>query len=185
MHGSGLEQRGMHLANAINVSEQTRLAEVAQGALRTATVVDRRRESASHEQVVDGGDGVAHTLSQPIVDNQFPAPVVGYMEDGTMLYRALEHFFQAHGLRGELEVVVESLLLRPVLVLDRVESPVRPKLDDIAFADQAKGLAPDRQRVLDAGAVPPGQVRHPVHSFVLGITAGSVQVLLKLAFQLD
>jgi hypothetical protein len=72
-----------------------------------------------------------------------------------------------------------------VLVLDRVDSPIRPELDYVALADQSVPLAPYRKGVFQPCALMPGHMGSAIHSFMLGIAPGGMDVLLELAVEVD
>ena len=56
-----------------------------------------------------------------------------------------EHVFQAHGLAGELEVIMQFLPFAAVLELDRKNGPIRVELHQIGLADEIEPITPDRQ----------------------------------------
>ena len=107
------------------------------------------------------------------------------MIDGAVGHRPAEHRFEAQGLAGKLQIVVQPLLARAVLVFHRIDGAVRPELDHIALADQPQPVGPDRQCILHPCARLLGLVGVAIDSDMLGVATRSMDVVRELALDMD
>lgn len=166
------------------IGDGFRLADFFQGTFPASGVVDWWGQHARGEHRADRVRGIDYPCPQLRRDDDFPPPMTAGVKDRAFGYRASEHVFQAHRLRGELEVVVQPLALVAVFVFDRVRRAIGEKFHYIAFPDKTNAIRPDRQGCLAASVVV-GFVMDAIHFFMFGIAACSVNVVGELAFHVN
>ncbi len=106
------------------------------------------------------------------------------MKNRAFGHGAIQHFFQANRLRGELDVVIQPLALGSMLVFDGVRRAIGEKFHHIAFTDQSYTVAPHRQRGFNTPATISFMV-DTIDLFMFRIAARSVDVVCKLAFHVN
>lgn len=112
-------------------------------------------EPAEFLRGADGG------LAQgSIKGNDLPA-FRGVVEERAFRYLDVEHLFQRHGLRAELDLIGQAVMAATALVFDRVG--LRMKLDDVGHAIDPEPVGDQRQGARDPVAFfgAGGGVIHP------------------------
>ena len=116
-------------------------------------------------------------------DYHFAPPAAGRVVNGAALHGDAQHFFEAHRLRRELNIIVNFLALAAMFELDGKYRAARMKLHHIGLANQAEPVRPQRQRAfnLDPGLdFVTGRIDQPMHRLPTGRVNVIVEYLLDM-----
>ena len=109
--------------------QRLRLANIFQRTLPAARIVHRRRKFARGQHRANGVGGFDHQPLEFRRDVHLAPPVTACVKNRAFGHGAIQHFFQAHRLRGELDVIMQFLPLGAVFELDGVHTAVWMELD--------------------------------------------------------